>query len=255
MLHLLVALITFLITLLSGPTAFGQSGEGEIRYTETIRLDIELPPEVAEQMKGMMPSEQSSAKALYFNQQESLYKDIDPSDDEQSFENESEDGEVRIKMVVAKAENELYTHFREGRAIEQRDFLGKKFLIKDKPKDFAWKITGDQKKVLDYICTRAETRDSSGTVEAWFTPQIPLPIGPEGFGKLPGAILEVNRNDGERIITAQSLEWKKLPSGAIEIPAKGKKVSRKEYETIVEEKKKEMNAEGGPGMIKIRVSD
>jgi GLPGLI family protein len=248
-------LIAFILAMLSGPVVSGQEMEGEIWYKETIRLDIDLPPEIEEQMKGMFPSEQSSEKALYFTKQESLYKDENPEDDEQSFENESEGGNIKIKMVVANADNRLYSHFQEEKVIEQKDFLGKKFLIKAKPKAYRWKMTGEQKKVLEYICTRAEYQDSTGVVEAWFTPQLPLPLGPAGYGQLPGAILEVNMNDGERVITATSVELKELPDNAIEIPNKGKKVSRSEFEKIVAEKKKEMNAEGGAGMIKVRIRD
>lgn len=75
-------------------------------------------------------------------------------------------------------------------------------------------------------------------VTAWFTPQIPVKTGPGEYGGLPGLILEMNIDRTTLLCSKIVLN----PSEEITInpPAKGKEVSREEYNTIVGEKMQEM---------------
>ena len=109
---------------------------------------------------------------------------------------------------------------------------------------------------------KAEPKDSSkaedknrreANVEAWFTMQIPVSLGPEKYKGLPGLILELNtdfkarRGSGRRSITASKVELKELSAGTIEKPSKGKKVTREEFREIMKEKMQEMRENRGKG--------
>ncbi len=76
------------------------------------------------------------------------------------------------------------------------------------------------------------------TIVAWYTPMIPASHGPDDFGGLPGLILELNTNNTTMLCTKVVLNPKE--EIVIEVPEKGKEVTREEYQKIVDEKAKEM---------------
>ncbi|MFQ5448972.1 MAG: GLPGLI family protein [Saprospiraceae bacterium] len=216
-------------------------------YIETVQLNIELP-EGQEDMMVNMPKSQSFHKTLFFNESEAVYKDTPESEDEGdvSMSHESEGMSFQIKMV--RPENTFYTNLGHGNTINAREFFGRKFLVSGETAKMQWKLTGEQKKLLGYICQKATFQDEDRNVVAWFTPQIQVPAGPDSYGGLPGLILEVNINDGDRVVLASNIELKKLDKGTIEKPTKGKKVTQEEFDKIEAEKMKEMEEEmGGSG--------
>lgn len=230
-----------------------QNNEGTIHFTETIKIDIQLP-EGQEHLKDLIPSTRESGKVLYFNAKKSMYRDVDPEEEESESTHEMEDGNVQIKMVMAAPDNRILREIESGKTIEQRDFMGKKFLFKGSVEQLPWKIVGEQKKILDFLCQKAVYADTSINITAWFTPQIPLATGPDNYGNLPGMILEVNIDEGQRIISANKVAFDNLPEDALETPKKGKKVTKEEYEKIREAKLKEMQEQfGGSGGAVIKM--
>lgn len=75
-------------------------------------------------------------------------------------------------------------------------------------------------------------------VTAWFTPQIPVKTGPGEFGGLPGLILEMNID--RTTLLCSKIVLNPSEELTIDVPTKGKEVSREEYNQIVAEKMKEM---------------
>ena len=78
---------------------------------------------------------------------------------------------------------------------------------------------------------------------AWFTPQIPAPLGPATYGQLPGLILELER-DNITITATEVLPEIDQPE-LMKAPTKGKKVTEEEFDRIQEEKLKEMDLQNG----------
>jgi GLPGLI family protein len=141
----------------------------------------------------------------------------------------------------------VYKDLANNRQVEENDLFGKQFLIDDVIVTRAWKVTGQQKKILDYPCISATFTDSimgrARVVTAWFAPTIPVAIGPQGYGGLPGMILELDF-DGRSNITAAEVKFQTVDAANIKVPEKGKKVTRAEYTKIREEKMKEMRESG-----------
>lgn len=81
------------------------------------------------------------------------------------------------------------------------------------------------------------------TITAWYTPMIPASHGPDEFGGLPGLILELNTSNTTILCTKVVLNPKE--EIAIEVPEKGKEVTKAEYQKIVDEKAKEMSERYG----------
>ena len=74
-------------------------------------------------------------------------------------------------------------------------------------------------------------------ITAWYTPEIPVSQGPEGYWGLPGLILEVN--DGKTIILCSKVVLNPKEKGDIKASTKGKVISQKEYDEAVVKKMEE----------------
>lgn len=224
-----------------------QANSGQVTYQETVKLNIELPEEHKGMIQGL-PTSQFFSKTLYFNETESLYKNTPEKETEGDITISQESEGMNFKMVMKRPEESYYTNSAEARTVFAREFFGRDFLIVGVLPEHAWKLTSQQKTILDYVCQKATFQDSTRQVEAWFSIQIPASFGPDTFSQLPGLVLEVNINNGERTIVAQEVTLGELEKGAIEIPKKGKEVTQEEFDQIEAEKMKELEEEmGGQG--------
>lgn len=235
--------ILFIILMLNAFTTFSQQRtSGKIIFKETVKFKIDVGggnPELAK----MLPPSQSIDKVLYFKDSESLYKNYDkPKDTEINHE----EGNTKFQMVFKVPESTTYINTENKDLIQSQDLMGKEFLIMDKPTEYIWKISPEQKKILNFVCQKATLSDTSKTVTAWFTSQIPPSVGPGGYTGLPGMILAIEQDNGDRMTLATAIE-DFPPSFVFEKPTKGKKVSKKEFEKIREEKMKEMGVINGKG--------
>ena len=234
--------------------AFSQTA-GTVQYEEVLQIEIKIPEGMdlqidEETLRKMIPKEQKFQKVLYFNKSESLYKDVEVEESEDDMDITSEDGGFQFKMMRANMDNRYYQDYKAGTSIEKNDFMGKTFLIKGESDEIAWKMTGKQAKIGDYVCMQATFKDDEREVEAWFTPQIQASTGPDKYGQLPGLILKVKTKSehGERTITATDIELKKPKKNELVAPKKGKEVTKEEYKKIIEEKMKEMKEMRGGGV-------
>ena len=133
-----------------------------------------------------------------------------------------------------------FTNLSDGSYVEVREFLGRVFRIPDKRPAYQWKLTGEQAMFLGHPVFQAKAKQDSTTLEAWFTPDIPVSAGPGQYGGLPGLILTLTVDSNKVIYTATAIDIT-TPVGAIKVPSDGSKVTRAEYDRIVKEKMDEMS--------------
>lgn len=92
------------------------------------------------------------------------------------------------------------------------------------------------------------------TITAWYTPEIPVNQGPEGYWGLPGLILEVN--DGKTTILCSKVVLNAKEKVEIKAATNGKVISQKEYDETVVKKMEEMrqmyDGQGGRGGFHMR---
>lgn len=241
-------LFTIVMVLLSLTTIAQTSGK--VVYEESIKLTIDLPPEFAD----MIPKERSTKKQLIFTSEESVFKNLPKEENAAAEEIASQQGNVMIKMKVTGSENVTYRNLSTNEVVEQREFFGRTFRIKDARKKIAWKVSGEQKKIAGYTCMKAtHMRNDTIPVTAWFTAEIPIQNGPDSYGDLPGLILALDVDNGARTTRALSVDLRPLTADEkIEIPEKGKEVTRKKFEKIQKEKMAEMEEMGGGNRVIIR---
>jgi GLPGLI family protein len=123
--------------------------------------------------------------------------------------------------------------FSTNRQADLMTLLGKVYLVEDSIYTPKWKILNDIKEVAGHICMNASAYDTlrMQRIEAWFALDMPASVGPERFCGLPGAILEININNGGMILTAEKIDLRPLNLGELDLPAKPKrkKINEKTY--------------------------
>jgi GLPGLI family protein len=80
---------------------------------------------------------------------------------------------------------------------------------------------------------------------AWYSDQLRPFLGPENFNNLPGAVLNVDINEGEKTITAKSIVFRPLAKGEMNIPHARTQLTEAEYKKMVKEQIERMRDNGG----------
>lgn len=225
--------------------AVAQSTEGIIDFEVKVNLHRTLPPERAE-MKNMIPEFRTSKHQLYFNTRESLYKPV--IEDEEPMD--ANGGGVRIRMQ--QPHMEIYFDAEAQRRVIQEEFMGKDYLIEDSIAVMPWKFVAGKRTVLGYECQEATYFDEQRKqkVTAWYTTKLRPLLGPETMNGLPGAVLMIDVNDGERVVTAQSIKLGTLRRSEIKVPDKGIRTTRSSFQKLREEQVQRMRANGANVIIR-----
>jgi GLPGLI family protein len=249
----LFLLVGVLVSLAAAHVVFGQT-TGVINYEVKINLHRNIPPE-REAQKTMIPEFRTTKQQLFFNASESLYKTV-IEDEEESFT--SNGGGMRMNFRMPNTE--LYLDQNTGQTLSKQEVMGKNYLIVDSVKMAPWKFGTQTKTIATYECNMAyytqtdtirigdnEPRIRVAEITAWYTSAIRPFLGPERFNTLPGAVLAVDINNGERVILAKSIEMRELKKNELKAPTSGTRVTQAEFRKIMEEQMKQMG--GGRQMI------
>ncbi len=220
-----------------------QDTTGVITYEEVINTAVDMAKAEEQgwsQWAELVPKSMTFKKKLIFTPSFSMYSNIPEEEDP----NES-NMVKRMARRYANANNQTYINSETNDFVEQQDFMGKTFLIKGKPEELKWKMTPEMKEIMGYVCLKAIYTDTANVIEAWFTADIAVPVGPEKYGGLPGVILELSNKKDKKVLTAIKIEFRAIDLSEVQEPTKGKEVTREEYNKIVQDKIKEMKENGG----------
>lgn len=104
---------------------------------------------------------------------------------------------MKIKLKPGTPHAQAYFVDRKNKKITaQEPILDDVVNMEEEIPRFEWQITGGQKKIAEHGCYEATTTFRGRSYSVWFTPEIPLNVGPWKFSGLPGAILQVNEKEG-----------------------------------------------------------
>ena len=232
--------------------------QGTITYTHVVKRDIRLPPAFAQGTQGRPP--RTGKMLLHFNSTNSLMirvanrfgeagrrfgggdRPTDASDGRRARTGGRFGFGSRLGTgpAAASAMEAVYLEYGEATMVETRRFLGRAFRVTRERPSLGWRIAVEQAEHLGYTVMKATAQHDSTTVEAWFTPQIPLPGGPASYGGLPGMILVLSLNGGRTRYQATEVALKELEAGLIRPPEDGDDVSYEEFERLVRERLEEM---------------
>lgn len=215
---------------------------GKIIYEQTLKLDIQIEG-LGEQFANALPKERKSGKVLTFNPEASLYKNYKGSTDKMIHSS----GEATMEIKMTEPDDQVFCDLSSGKQVEKREFMSRIFLIEKEIESKSWRLVNEQKEILGYKCLLATKEEDSTMVRAWYTPEIAIASGPGAFVNLPGLVLEVEVDEGERSIVAREIEFGDVDEKELKMPKKGKKMSGEDFEALVRAKMEEMGAEGGSG--------
>jgi GLPGLI family protein len=235
-----IILLLGIAVALSAGLCMGQSAEGVIDYELKVNMHRNIPKE-NEGIKAMIPEFRMSQFQLFFTADESLFKPVEEEEDEEVSNN----GGAQIRMRMPQSE--VYIKPGDQKIVEMREFMDKKYLIHDTLKATGWKLGTETKTILGYECRKAIKADTARkqTIAAWFSDKLRPSLGPDRFSSLPGAVLELDINDGERAYTAKKINLRALKKGELKIPATGTVMTGVAFRKMVDEQMKKMGASGG----------
>ena len=254
-------LFTFIPVFFLAFFVHAQDFQGFAIYQSKTKFDIKMDSaqvsnERQKAMKAMMKRFGEKTFELHFSKKESIYKEQEKME---------QPGHGGMRMFGGFNSGILYKNVKDKRYVNQKESFSKEFLIKDALPTYDWKFIDETKMIGENLCFKATTtkevsntrmrRPRRGRVEkntendslpktkivevtAWYTPDIPVNNGPRDFGGLPGLILELNEGNTQLLCTKIVLN-----SGEnikLKEPVKGKEVTQKEFDAIMEKKAKEM---------------
>lgn len=269
LIKMLVLAVALLVT-----KVHAQDFQGIATYKSKRKIEIKLDStqvnsEMQQRMMESLKKQFEKTFNLTFNKEESVYKE------EEALSPPQPSG-MQLVVINTSGADILYKNIKEDRFSNQNDVFGKIFLIKDKLNKTDWKLESESKNIGEYTCFKATTtrerekrvggisinRDKdldaeeekasvmeTITITAWYTPQIPVSIGPGNYHGLPGLILEVN--DGSETVICSKIVLNPNDKVDISEPIKGKVVTQAEFDEIMEKKMEEMkeryNSKRGDG--------
>ncbi len=221
------------------------------------------------QMMARLKNRLEKTYVLNFNKEESLFNEEDKLD---AMSGATDSWGKNF------ARGEQYKNVKANALVQQQEFYGKQFLVKDELQTIEWKMGKESKKIGQYSCFKAtalvptnelawydfswgrlreanqQKKDSTVTtaitpevqmtqIEAWYTPQIPVSHGPGEYWGLPGLILEVSAGNTTMLCTKIVMNPKAKLN--IEAPKKGKEITKADYQTTIAGKMKEMRDNRG----------
>jgi GLPGLI family protein len=246
--------------------------QGKAYYFSKSRMELgnwgaRLSEAQKKQIASQLQNRLEKTYVLTFNKEESIFNEEDKLD---AISGATDSWGKNF------APGEQYKNVKTNTQIQDQEFYGKRFLVKDKLQPIEWKMGADTKQIGKYTCFKAtasiptsdlnwysfswnslgnnnqETLDSTKEenveiamteVEAWYTLQIPVSHGPLEYWGLPGLILEVSA--GNTTILCSKIVMNPDEKILIEAPNKGKVVTKKIYQETISEKMREFRDNRG----------
>ncbi|RZL44201.1 MAG: GLPGLI family protein, partial [Pedobacter sp.] len=131
---------------------------------------------------------------------------------------------------------EMFTDLSKNKRVIKKSIMGEDYILPDTIPNLDWKIMHDVRKIAGYDCRKAiAVINDSVYVVAFYTDEILLKGGPEGFTGLPGMILGLAIPRYNTTWFATKVESVNVPIYEISEPAKGKRADNdKEFKKLIE---------------------
>jgi GLPGLI family protein len=216
---------------------------GTVKYQQTTKFDFSDKGPGRDNQRwqdfiASVPEEGNFAFELNFSNSIALYKE---NDGEQAALDPGVQRAMHVMNMTSPPKlilKQVFYNLEKNIKIEQLELMTRNFIVETEIESKAWKMGVERKKILDYICMSAELKTEDQVIKAWFTPQIPISVGPDKYTGLPGLVLAVEKN-GETVYLATSIELTEPQKEDLSKPKDGSKVTQEELNKILEEKFKE----------------
>jgi GLPGLI family protein len=239
---------------------FNDNFQGKATYVSKTKMELgswgaRMSEAQKKQIAARLKNRLEKEFTLVFNKEESLFVE------EEQLDAISGATDSWGKNFAA---GENYKNVKSNTQIQQQEFYGKKFLVKDNLQDIQWTLLNESKKIGNYTCYKAKTfistddlqwysfswsrmRSSSDSdesendsqtdvteIEAWYTPEVPVRHGPSEYWGLPGLILELSA--GQTTMLCTKVVINPIEKIEIEAPRKGTEIDKDGYQDLIQKK-------------------
>ena len=148
--------------------------------------------------------------------------------------------EVNYAIMFSRVKKPIYTFKGNSYRNNSSGVFNEDLYLIVEPINSNWSLINETKEIDGYLCYKATSEyiviNSKGEfhhpVIAWYCPQIPIPMGPLGYGKLPGLILELQERNN--VFGLEKIQFLNVQE-PIFLPTKGIKISNQDYQNKVAE--------------------
>jgi GLPGLI family protein len=150
----LLKLVTIIVVVLSSTISFAQEFQGKAYYQTKTTMDLdqwggrEMSPEQKKRMEERMKSFLEKEYILTFNKTESIYKEDEKLEAPGS-------GRGFGGFGSSFTGGPKYKNVKTKELLQDQEFFGKQFLIKDELKGLEWKMGTETKQIGKYTCFKA----------------------------------------------------------------------------------------------------
>jgi GLPGLI family protein len=210
-----------------------QHQQGTIIYERKIDVRRHIEDE---QMKAMVPQFQTAEYQLLYRDSICFYSAVPKDEAPDPFDNPTAGGNhIVMKFGGPGDAGVLYRNFSSGQLLEQTNLADVQYVVNDSIRSLPWKLSSDTLTVLNHLCKKATAISprNNAPVVAWYCEDIAIPVGPERYSGLPGAILKLDIENGGFVFTATRLSGT-VDSKSMKLPS-GKMITRSAFEKKVDE--------------------
>lgn len=214
-------------------------------FAQSYTIEYEERANIENQLKNVTDPETRKRVSAYLSKPTTFYLYYDDGESIyiQEKENKAENPELSLdkektkKVEIGKNGGGIYKNFKTNKYLHEADILGKQLLVTDKLEKINWELINEEKKIGTLNCTKAKATINGEEIIAWYNDDLAIQDGPMDFYGLPGLVVEVIAEKK----TYHAINIKKN-NDKLEIkkPTKGTKVSKAEYQKILDEKINEL---------------
>jgi GLPGLI family protein len=193
---------------------------------------------------------------MYYNANISVYKSLSrtlfDSTTKSNIEKSAQDGKftnLNLGQLPNGSIEQFFTFINEQKTITFRKFLKVNYLTTDTMK-ITWQLQYDTLNILGYNCQKAIGNFKGRTYIAWFTSNLPYPIGPWKLKGLPGMILKADDIKGHVSFQAKGINTY-VSIIDIKLPENSKYTTQKELMSAIKAYRENPNAFQNDGSINI----
>jgi GLPGLI family protein len=282
-------ILTVIMLLVTSVGALAQEFQGMAVYESKTSMGDFKPrveskdftPEMQKMMEERLKKMMEKTFILYFDKSASTYKE------EEKLDAPGQSSGFRMASSMMGGGGTQYKNIKEKTTVVDKEFFGKEFLVKDSLTKIDWKMTGETKKIGDYVCYKAtavkpvdmsdfrsfrpkreenntktkETTKKTEEKSTNFLDQIELPKEIEISAWYTPDIpinqgpenywglpgLIMEISTGKTVILCSKVVLNPKDKKEIKAPTKGKVVTQKEFNEIVMKKMEEMSEMGPRG--------
>jgi GLPGLI family protein len=109
-------------------------------------------------------------------------------------------------MIMPDTANQVFIDLSSGVLFsEETDLKKKTFFVSDSLHPMRWAISAEERMVDSLRCIKASCQFRGREYIAWFSPDLPLPLGPWKMGGLPGLIVDLHDSDENLLVSLRSI--------------------------------------------------